>query len=749
MSTPHISPSSPAPGASLRSGLLVLGGALALALALLLARAGGPPPLELPSLSTPGTPAAPIVPNHGQSDPRVRFEARATGGAIFFTRREVVLGRDTGTLRLRFDGAARAPAVRAVDRRPGVVNSLRGGSDRWRTGLPTYAAVVYGGLYPGVDLRLDSELRAGGPWARATYTVAPGADPEQVRWRYGGAASSTVDPATGGLVVLPRIGAQPVRESAPIAWQEIGGARVPVPTSYRLDGDGALGFSVGRYDRGRPLMLAALPAAQVAQGGAAGFGYSTFLGGTQWDEATKVTADAAGNAYVTGFTQSIDFPRVNARIGRFRGVEDAFVTRLDRNGRLVYSTYLGGTKTDAAHGIAVDDAGNAYVTGRTESPNFPVVHAAQPALNGLGCTGSPCHDAFVAKLNRSGALVYSTFLGGTGNEEGVSIAVDADGAAYVTGNTDSEDLPTRNALQDDNRSRPCDGDVPCPFDGFVAKLTPAGTDIVYSTYLGGRTGELAGGIAVDDAGSAYVTGTTDSTDFPLRTPLQGAIRGRACGPPPGVPCEDAYVTKLSPAGDALVWSTLLGGTQPERGSGIAVDSEGRAHVVGSTRSNDFPLARPFQATIGNGSCRTAPPVQELCDDGFVTVLAADGRSLRFSSFIGGNAEDQALAVAVAATGNVFVGGSTDSRAFRTRNALQPALAGAIDAFLIELAPGGQLLRSTYLGGKENERIKGVAVDEQGGVIVGGRTDSPDFPTARAVRPRLRGDIDAFVARLTR
>jgi len=304
--------------------------------------------------------------------------------------------------------------------------------------------------------------------------------------------------------------------------------------------------------------------------------YSTYLSGSDIDKAQGIAVDGAGNAYVTGFTMSDNFPTTP---GAFQpangGAEDAFVAKLNAAGSaLVYSTYLGGTSTDIGKGIAVDGAGNAYVTGSTYSTNFPTANALQAAYGGI-------EDAFVAKLNASGtALVYSTYLGGSSGDEGNGIAVDGAGNAYVTGRTRSANFPTANALQ------PAIGGIE---DAFVAKLNASGTALVYSTYLGGSKGADGYGIAADGAGNAYVTGSTESDNFPT-TP--GAFQ------PAFVGSGDAFVAKLNAAGSALVYSTYLGGGNQDIGFGIAVDGAGNAYVTGETISTDFPTANPLQPAIG-------------------------------------------------------------------------------------------------------------------------------------------------------
>jgi len=301
--------------------------------------------------------------------------------------------------------------------------------------------------------------------------------------------------------------------------------------------------------------------------------YSTYLGGSDMDWGCGIAVDSSGNAYVTGWTWSADFPTQNAFQRRFGGANDAFVTKLNSSGSLVYSTYLGGSRPDWGYGIAVDSSGNAYVTGRTLSTDFPTRNAFQRTFGGGGD-----FDAFVTKLNPSGSLVYSTYLGGSGGDRGHGIAVDSSGNAYVTGETYSTDFPTKNAFQ-----RTFGGE----WDAFVTKLNPSGS-LVYSTYLGGSGDDEGYGIAVDSSGNAYVTGLTDSTDFPT---TQNAFQRTFIG--------DAFVTKLNPSG-SLVYSTYLGGSGMDWGRGIAVDSSGNAYVTGETYSPDFPTKNAFQRTYGYG-----------------------------------------------------------------------------------------------------------------------------------------------------
>ena len=392
--------------------------------------------------------------------------------------------------------------------------------------------------------------------------------------------------------------------------------------------------------------------------------YSTYLGGSALDFGAGIAVDSLGNAYVTGGTNSANFPTMNPLQPVFGG-GDAFVAKLNPSGSaLVYSTYLGGSGGAYGSGIAVDGSGNAYVTGNT-STDFPTMNALQPAY------GGGLYDAFVAKLNPAGsALVYSTYLGGSGDDVGIGIAVDSSGSAYVTGATDSTDFPTMNPLQPSNAGG---GD-----DAFVAKLNPAGSALVYSTYLGGSGDDVGIGIAVDSSGNAYVTGWTYSTDFPTMNPLQPANGDGGC-------CGDGFVAKLNSAGSALVYSTYLGGSGTDSGRGIAVDSLGAAYVTGQTSSTDFPTMNPLQpanagggddvfvAKIANGPA-LAPPNLSFGNQTVATSSAPQGSTLT-------NTSNAALTIA-----SINVTGQNSSDFAQTNNCGTSVPAGGSCGITVTFTP---------------------------------------------------------------
>jgi hypothetical protein len=490
-------------------------------------------------------------------------------------------------------------------------------------------------------------------------------------------------------------------------------------------------------------------AAEVLQlrGPAGPVAFSSYLGGQEWDEATGVAADHDGNTVAAGFTLSNDFPVKGSGAHGHAAIVDAFVTKVDpKEGRIVWSTQLGGKDMDAATAVTVDRDGNVYVVGRTGSPDFPTAGGLRHGLNGRSCTGEPCHDAFVTKLSSSGRIVWSTTFGGTLNEEALGVAVGQDRSVYLTGVTDSFDLPVRSAFQRTfHPNQACKGDLPCPYDAFVAKIAPGGDRLVYSTYLGGTAGDIARGIDVDRDGSAYVAGSTGSPDFPKVNPFQATMLGKHCGPPPGEPCRQAFLTKLNPSGSSASYSTYLGGQEHDDAYGVAVDSDRQAYVTGSTQSRDFPTQNAFQATRDNHACTSEQP-KELCDDAFVTKFEANGHRLRYSTYLRGRAEDQGLNIDVTEKHEAVVAGRTDSKNFPvTGGAAQPKFGGYIDGFVTKLEPNGKLRSSTFLGGKDADRATGVSADRHGSVHIAGRTLSPNFPTVRPFQPALKDtDYDAFV-----
>ncbi|MBI3000509.1 MAG: SBBP repeat-containing protein [Deltaproteobacteria bacterium] len=627
----------------------------------------------------------------------------------------------SAVIRMKLVGANSDPRVVGLQQLPGKVNYFIGNDPKkWRRSIPTYKRIEYKDLYPGINLVFYGNQRQ----LEYDFVVSPGTNPSVIQLAFEGADKIEVD-TKGDLILRTALG--DLRLHKPLVYQEIAGVRKPISASYVLlprpvgegkgEGRQEVSFQLASYDATKALIIDPV------------LSYSTYLGGSGLDRGFAIAADATGNAYVTGMTNSTDFPTANPFQATFQGTTgplnatgDAFVTKLSPNGSVIYSTYLGGSGVDDGDGIAVDASGNAYVTGGTNSTNYPTtVGAFQPAKSG----GS---DVFVTKLNSAGNdLIYSTYLGGSGGDIGSDIAVDCSGNTYVTGLTDSTNFPvTAGAVQttfgggvDSDAfvtkispagdalvystylggsgydrgfgiAADCSGNAYVTgfatstnfpttvgafqttyggvvVDAFVTKLNPAGSALVYSTYLGGSGGENGIGIAVDAAGNAYIAGQTSSTDFPTANPLQATYGGTG----------DGFVAKLDATGSALIYSTYLGGSGDDGTFSIAVDPSGNAYVTGNTKSTNFPLTNPIQDTFGGSG--------NVWGDAFVTKLNSAGNDLIYSTYLGGSDNDVAHGIALDSSGNAYVTGISRSTNFPVANALYDSYRGGIDdAFVAKI-----------------------------------------------------------------
>lgn len=719
--------------------------------------------------------------NQGQTDPQVRFLARGEGYTMFLTPGETVLSlappaAATGggatpaepparsVVRMKFVGADAAPRVSGRSPLPGKANYFVGADPAgWRTGVPTYSKVDYKGLYPGIDAVYHGRQGE----LEYDFVVAPGADPDRIRLGFEGARSVTIDDA-GDLVLVTEHGR--LRQAKPRLYQEVGGKRRGVEGSFVLTGPNEVGFSVASYDHTRTLVIDPV------------LSYSTFLGGNGADVGFGIQVDPAGNAYVGGQTGSTNFPTqgaVTCSSTAFpstsyqcdRGGVDAFVTKLNADGSaLLWSTYLGGGKSDLAYRIAIDAGGDAYVVGATDSADDPgtaAIEAGFPTTAGAfdatcgtdgycnarmpapstpcplaGCATTGTADTFVSRLSATGdALVYSTYLGGADHDQDVlltavpshmGIAVKGT-RAYVTGATGSDDdlstptvnegFPTTAGAYQATCGLPtvagCDNGS---LDGYLAVLDTAASgsaSLVYSTYLGGSGGDAPRAVAVDGAGNAYVAGVTygygspAANNFPTRSALQATYQGGFA---------DAFVAKIDPAGvglTSLVYATYLGGGGKDEAWGIDVEGDGatgkgKAYVTGFTNSGDNP----------------ATP-------------AADGPTPYFPTTAG-------------AFDTSFNGRATDDGGDTT------FLDG--DAFVTKLkATGDKLDYSTFLGGGDHDLGGAIAVDTSGNAYVTGFTTCQNdnggvpvppggtppppcagsFPVLDAVQPTMDGNFIGF------
>jgi hypothetical protein len=588
-------------------------------------------------------------------------------------------------VRASFAGASPTPLAVGLDELPYKCNYFLGNDPAlWRADVPNYSSVILRDIYPGVDVKYFDD---GSGQVSYRFVASRGSDVGKIRVSYEGAVEPSLN-ATGRPILRTDWG----QAIEPIDAQD-GGSGLASPRAYP-SAEGLAG-GAGHEQAGAPRAPMAV-----------GLSYSTYVGGSGYDVGLAIAVDDSGQAYVTGETASADFPLKNSfRV--FAGDLDAFVTKLSSAGNsLIFSTYFGGSGHDEGWDIAVDSVNSPYVTGQTASVDFPTV---MPFQSDQGLV-----DAFVTKLYIGGnGFAYSTYVGGSDVDYGYGIAVDGYGSPYITGVTRSTDLPVANNFQADQG-----GD-----DAFVVKLSPFGSFLDYSTYLGGSSDDFGLGIALDAGRNAYVTGWTNSSNFPAFNPYQTRQAG-----------EDVFVTKLAPSGTTLVYSTYLGGNGDERcWGGIAVDGAGCAHITGWTASTNFPTLNAYQAGLS-------------LFEAFVTKLSAAGNSLIYSTYLGGSDVDDGWDIAVDIYGHAVVTGGTTSSDFPTQNPYQLDQ-GIDDAFVTTFSKtGNSLVYSTYLGGGGADMGRAVAVDASGSAYVTGYTQSPDFPAKNAYQA-VQGSGDVFVTKL--
>ena len=707
--------------------------------------------------------------NAGQADEATQFVSRGPGYTVSLKKDEAVLAlrRSDARSRKRFEarkffrtprfrhlhkttvvhvkpvGANHAPAVRPLDPLPGLSNYFIGNSPKfWRTGIPRYGRVRYADVYPGINLTYYGT----GNQLEFDFEVAPGADPRQVRLRI----------ESEGKLVVGRDGAVQVRLEddnlkllKPIVYQLSNGRRTSVPGRFvRLTRD-EVGLRIGPYNHRKPLVIDPV------------LSYSTYIGGSGADWGEGVAVDSAGNAYITGDTTSLDFPALNgySASGNANGV--CFISKLDPTGKtLLFSTYLGGTGGDWCFGVGLDAANNVYVAGGTLSSDFPVVGGYQTSLT------NPNGSAFVARIDttQSGqaALVYSSYLGGAGNgvnsigDQALTVAVDAIGRAYLTGQTASDTSTTPFPTTAGAYQPTLSSTYGNAFFSVVDTNQTGAASLLYSTYLGGSSqgfGDYGVGIAIDALGRGYITGQTTSsspTPFPTTpTAFQNVLNSTQ---------GNAFVSVIDPyqsGAQSLVYSTYLGGStsviSADVGSAVAVDVNGYAYVIGDTTSADFPVtANAFQTTNSPGGRAFVAKFD---------TTQSGASSLLYSTFLGGtngSEGETGNGIIVDGDGNAFAVGSTSSTDFPvTADAFQSNQKSVSwNAYLAELNPTGTaLIYSTYLGGSCNDGDVGatVTLDSLSNAYVVGSTCSTDFPTQPpdTYQTALSGGYDAFITKFIR
>ena len=631
----------------------------------------------------------------GQADADADFVVRAPACTMLLDATGATVQARESSLRMTIVGGDPDAQARGEAALPGHSNYYRGNDpSKWVTDVPQFARVRYAAVYPGIDLVYHGSQQQ----LEYDFVVEPGVDPSCIAMRFDGSVALEA----GGLVL--RTDAGELRQRAPVAYQERDGRRDPVESAYCLGEDGTVSFELGEYDRERELVIDPVVS------------YATYYGGASDDRLWSVELDGDGNLFVVGGTSGTDLPGIspdafqptsNGGVLVFL-FNEAYLLKLSSDGQtILYATYFGGSGADEFFRLDIDSDGNAIVCGYTESTDLPVLSAHQPTSGGG-------RDAFLAKFDNDGSLLFSTYLGGSAKELAYDVGVDASGDIVVVGETRSSDLPVAAALF------PTKISPPLAADAFIAKYTASGT-AVYATYFGGPKGVLIYAVDVDDAGSAYVTGLAvgDGAGFPLVNPAPSPNLGGG---------QVTFASKINSDGSAIVYSSLLGGSGSDAGLGVAVDAAGNAYFAGQTDSADFPVQNALQPTIGGGF------------DAYVVKLAPNG-DLLYSTFFGGSSNEGAFLtdVQIDSAGRPWISSSSNSTDLTLVDPVQPASAGLYDSLLFRLDAAGAVVEfATLLGGSASERWSEIALTPDGSVYLGCSTESTDFPVENAIQPVFGG-----------
>jgi len=649
-----------------------------------------------------GRPVA-FEPNLGQADAAVEFVARCPGYSLLVSagRLDLVLQDRARTAKrivwIELAGSRPEARARGADQLPGLSHYYRGRDPRWWIeNVPHFGRVEIEQLYPGIDFEVygaEGEMEF-------DLVVDQGVDPSRVRIEVQGADTLCLDDL-GNLELL--VGEERFRLRAPVASQYLGGQRQSVEVDFLVEPNGVVTFDLGPYDTRAPLRIDPV------------LEYSSFIGGSAFDNGWDIAVAADGSMYVTGSTESTNFPTVlpaqPARGGSGPYLSDVFVCKLSADGQsLLFSTYLGGSEDDEGRSIALASTGPVWVTGMTESTDFPV--APSPCTPAVDCpiqsSAGGGKDAFVARFSFTGALEYASYLGGSADENFIlgtgAIAVDSAGSPYIVGETLSSDFPTASPLQ---------GIFGGDRDAFATKLSVSGAAYVYSTFVGGSNLEVAYDVFVDEVGALYGAGRLAS---------------------------DPWIFKVDATGDTLLIDETVSTPFSEWAQGLAVDGAGAIYLVGRTQktsSSDFPLVNPLQGTYGGG-----------LTDGFVMKLDPTGTTLLYSTFLGGSDQDELETIGLDSAGNIVVAGSTFSDDYPTHAAIQASMAvpGTFSDVVVSVigANGTALLFSTPIGGGQGEEARSLSIDDSNRIFFTGYTQSSDFPTEAAYDDSWNSGSDVFV-----
>ena len=646
-----------------------------------------------------------FIPNKGQVNAKALFYAKTPAYTLWMTKEGLVFDSikrvedkskkektklpypDTtdSTKHLRdvssllFVNANKNPEVVAIDMTKHQANYFIGNDKKkWRKNIATSKAVLYKEVYKNIDLKVygvNSEIEY-------DWIVRPGGDPKDIQFEYKNVKNTTID-KDGNLVVKTEFGE--LTHKRPVSFQLNDKKKVPVHSSFACLQNEIYKFTIGKYNPNVTLYIDPLILA-----------YSTYFGGNSSDFLEDIEVSDSGHFYITGKSNSTDLP-INFSFGYNPQSNYLYVVKFTPDGQnILYSTFFGGSGDEFSYDLAIDSSDCAYITGYTDSSNFPTsVSAYQSQKNNS-------LDAFITKLSASGnTLSYSTYLGGGLIDSGKGIAADNNGSAYVAGTTESIDFPTYNAFDSSYN-----GGLR---DVFITKIAPDGSSLQYSTYVGGNLIDGPSSIAIDNLGSAYITGDTTSNNFPVQNATQSTFAGGN---------SDSFVTKVAPDGMSLIFSSYLGGSSEDFGNDISVDSNGFPYIIGTTYSSDFPVNNNFSGWSGGDT------------DCFITKISNTGNTLIYSTFLGGSLPDHGRNIKVDNIGSVYITGYTNSSDFPTSDPYQNNLNGTVDCFIAKISFNGSntiLNFSTYFGGSAQELPTGMTIDNNNSIYIAGTNSSSDLP----------------------
>jgi len=637
-----------------------------------------------------------FIENKGQvNDNEVRFFH--SSGSMYFYDSKIIMINDKNGEQIRIHITyPQSNFVKPIGTYDNVhkSNYIHGNnSGYWYTNISNFNQITYNNIYENIDLTFYYSENG----VKYDWIIHAGANPDVITEKYDGI--NTISISNSGELLL-FTDHTTLTIDRPYTYQET----TIIDSSYNIIDNQTISYEIGKYDPSIDLIIDPLID-------------STYVGGSQYDYGNEVVVDEDDEIYVVGTTSSSNFPRKNALDSSYNGGDsDIFIFKMTNDcSDIIFSTFIGGDDEDEGFSIAIDDNNDIYITGSTKSSDFPTSDEAyDTSHNGED-------DVFVVKISNDGSeLQYSTLIGEDNLDVGISIEVDVDGYAYVAGDTGSWEFPTTNNAYDTEHGH--------QYDIFLLKLETDGSDLVYSTFIGDSDSEQVGDMTLDDQKNAYITGYTDSSDFPTTDDVyDDSINGQ----------DDIFISKVNNDGTDLVFSTFVGGNQNDYGKGITIDENNNVYIAGSTQSNNFPVTDNVYQGIRSGST-----------DSCLLKILNDGSDISFSTYIGGSEYDIAYGISVD-NKNVTIIGITISDDFPITNSAFDNTRNEEEVFISIIDDSGsKLIYSTFLGGNIDEKGYSVERDSEGNLLVAGVTDSTNFPTTdEAYDQSNNGYSEVFVTKI--